>query len=69
MSEYREKLLSLSLGSKGDTGSGYSVQLPKNYPYAKRKDKQGRVAWTTKQEARDIASRAQDAGEGVWFDR
>jgi hypothetical protein len=68
MSEYLEKLRSLQFGPKGDSGRGSTVQLPKNYPYAKKRTKDGKVCWTTKQEARDIASRAQDNGEGVWFD-
>jgi hypothetical protein len=68
VSEYLEKLKSLTFGvKKGDT-RGKTVQLPKNYKYAKRHDKDGNVCWTTRQEAREISARAQDAGEHVHFD-
>lgn len=67
--EFVEKIRSLQIGPTGDTGRGYTVQLPKNYRHAKQFTKDGHPCWTSKQEAREIASRAQDAGEGVWFDR
>ena len=68
MSEYLDKIRSLQMGPKVNP-AGHTVQLPKNYKYAKRHTKEGHPAWTSKQEARDIAKRAQDNGEGVWFDR
>jgi hypothetical protein len=64
VSEYLDKLKSLQLG-KGTSGptEGRTVQLPRNYKYAKKHDKDGTVVWTTPQEARDIAKRATDGEE------
>jgi hypothetical protein len=66
--EYLEKLRSLQVCVSGDPG-GHTIQLPKGYRHAKRFRKDGTVCWTSKQEARDIASRAQDHGEVLDFDR
>lgn len=68
MTEYRDRLLSVQIGRTGDTGRGHTVQLPKNYPHATRRDKDGNVCWTTKREAREIASRARGSGEDLHFD-
>jgi len=68
MSEYLEKLRSLQISSKKAHQQSLSVQFPKNYPYAKRHAPDGTVIWGSKQEARDIAARAQDGGEDVHFD-
>lgn len=51
----------------GDT-RGFSLQLPKGYMKDKgatQFTKQGHPMWTTRQGAKDIASRAQDQGDGV----
>ena len=66
MSEYLDKLKSLQIGPSNS--EGYTVQLPKHYPYAKRHKKDGTVAWTTRAEGRDIAKRAQDHGDIIHFD-
>ena len=68
MTEYRDKLLSLSIAPKQSRDQASTVQLPKHYPHAKKHAPDGTVIWTTKQEARDTASRARDAGEHVHFD-
>jgi len=68
MTEYLEKLKSLQFGPKRADSRGSTIQLPKGYPHAKNFTKDGKVCWTTKQEARDIASRARDSGENLTFD-
>ena len=68
MSEYLDKLRTLSFGPKKPREMPYTVQLPKHYPYAKRFAPDGTVIWGSKQEARDIKKRAQDNGEALEFD-
>jgi hypothetical protein len=57
-----------AIPGQGD-GRGTTVQLPKNYPYAKSHLADGTVCWNTQSEARDVAKRAQDHGEDLSWDR
>ena len=57
-----------AIPGQGDS-RGLSLQLPRNYKYAKHFTKQGHPMWMNKSEAEDNAKRARDHGERIEWEK